>query len=57
MNRLFGIGISLTVVSLAGYLVGVFAPYPGRSVSLVGIMAGITLTAIGQWGASAVIER
>ena len=57
MNRMFGIGIFLTVLSLAGYLVGVFAPYPGRSVSLVGVMAGITMTAIGQGGASAVVER
>lgn len=56
MNRMFGIGIFLTVLSLAGYLVGVFAPYPGRSVSLVGVMAGITMTAIGQGGASAVVE-
>jgi hypothetical protein len=40
------IGIGLTAVSVLGYAVGVAAAYPGRSVSIVGVMVGVTLYAI-----------
>jgi hypothetical protein len=42
------IGIGLTAVSALGYAIGVAAPYPGRSASIVGVMVGVTLYAIGR---------
>lgn len=42
------IGIGLATVSVLGYAIGVVAPYPGRSVSIVGLMVGVTLYAIGR---------
>ena len=47
MNSTRRIGIGLTAVSVLGYAIGVAAPYPGRSASLVGLMVGVTLYAIG----------
>lgn len=49
MNVAFAAGSALTVAGLAGYVVGVVAPYPGRAFSVSGVMVGITLLAIG-WG-------
>lgn len=40
-------GAVLTVLAIAGYVVGVFAPYPGRAFSVAGVMVGITLLSIG----------
>lgn len=40
-RRLLGIG--LTVTALAGYVAGVYAPYPGRAFSLTFGMLGIAL--------------
>lgn len=48
-------GTMLSVAGIAGYIVGILAPYPGRSLSIAGIMAGVTLTAIGRWGTSEVV--
>jgi len=42
------IGTGLTAVSVLGYAVGVAAPYPGRAASIVGVMVGVTLYAIGD---------
>ena len=42
------IGIGLTAASALGYAIGVAAPYPGRSASIVGVMVGVTLYAIGR---------
>lgn len=47
MNTVSVAGGALTLAGLAGYLVGVVAPYPGRAFSVTGVMAGITLVAIG----------
>jgi hypothetical protein len=48
MNRLRTAGIALTVAGLVGYAVGIAAAYPGRAASVVGVMVGITLWAIGE---------
>ena len=40
-------GLVLTALALVGYVVGVVAPYPGRSISLTGVMVGLTLAAVG----------
>jgi hypothetical protein len=40
-------GAALAALGLVGYAVGVAAPYPGRSLSLVGVMVGVTLWAVG----------
>lgn len=53
MERTFVLGVVLTVGGLVGYGVGVSAAYPGRELSLVGIMVGITLTAVGLGGGGA----
>ncbi|WP_192927989.1 MULTISPECIES: hypothetical protein [Halococcus] len=51
MNRVLSAGTALTVTGLAGYVVGIVAAYPGRAFSITGIMAGVTLSVIGLWGA------
>jgi len=50
MHRTGAIGLGLTALALAGYAIGVVAPYPGRSLSLVGVMVGVTLYAISRDG-------
>lgn len=40
-------GVALAALSTVGYVVGVAAPYPGRSLSLTGLMIGLTLAAVG----------
>lgn len=47
MNAELVAGAAVTCFGVAGYLVGVLAPYPGRAFSLSGVMVGITLLAIG----------
>lgn len=51
MDRVLSAGTALTALGLAGYVVGVLAPYPGRAATITGIMAGVTLAVIGLWGA------
>ena len=46
MDRTFLAGTVLTALSVAGYTVGVVAPYPGREASIAGVMVGVTLTAV-----------
>ncbi|MFD1684338.1 hypothetical protein [Halobellus litoreus] len=53
MRRTREVGILCTLLGVAGYAIGVAAPYPGRSASLVGIMVGVTLYAIGYEGGEA----
>ncbi|MFD1645211.1 hypothetical protein [Haloarchaeobius litoreus] len=50
MERTFVLGLALTVAGLVGYGVGVSTAYPGRELTLVGIMVGLTLTAVGLGG-------
>jgi hypothetical protein len=40
-------GLVLTALALVGYVLGVVAPYPGRALSLTGVMVGLTLAAVG----------
>jgi hypothetical protein len=47
MNRTLAVGLALTLAGLAGYVAGVVAPYPGRALSVVGVMVGVTLVAVG----------
>lgn len=47
MERLRALGAGLSVLSVAGYLVGVVAAYPGRAFSITGLMVGLTLYAVG----------
>lgn len=46
MNRVRGAGIVLTVVGLAGYVLGITTDYPGRGFSVTLLMVGITLIAV-----------
>jgi hypothetical protein len=50
MDRVVAAGVALTVLGLLGYVVGVFAPYPGRAFSVTGVMVGLTLVAVGGDG-------
>lgn len=47
MERVRTVGLGLSLLSLFGYLVGVVASYPGRAFSITGLMAGLTLYAVG----------
>jgi hypothetical protein len=47
MSRTRWLGLGLTALGTVGYAIGVAAPYPGRSASIVGIMVGVTLYAVG----------
>lgn len=46
MDRTFLGGTVLTLASLAGYVVGVLAAYPGRAFAISGFMVGVTLLAV-----------
>lgn len=46
-GTVFAAGVAVTLLSVAGYVVGVLAPYPGRAISVTGFMVGVTLVAIG----------
>lgn len=48
MNGTLAVGVALTAVGVAGYVVGVVSPYPGRALSIVGVMVGVTLLAVGS---------
>ncbi|WP_435349363.1 hypothetical protein [Haloarchaeobius sp. HRN-SO-5] len=50
MNRTFVSGLVLTVAGLAGYVAGVVVAYPGRELSLVSVMLGLTTMAVGAGG-------
>jgi hypothetical protein len=46
-DRVTATGGLLTLLATAGYAVATVAPYPGRSVTLPGMMIGLTLLAVG----------
>ena len=52
MNRIRATGLVLTVGGVAGYLVGLATPYPGRAFSVTAVMVGFTLASIGSGGSS-----
>jgi len=47
MQRLALLGVLCTAVALVGYAVGTTTPYPGRELTLVGVMVGTTLLFLG----------
>ena len=46
MNRVRAVGLGLTGLAVVGYVLGVEAPYPGRALSVTGLMVGIALIAM-----------
>lgn len=44
------LGAACTALALVGYAIALVAPYPGRAVTLTGMMAGVTLLAVGLAG-------
>lgn len=50
MDRTRTAGVALTAAGVAGYLVGVAAPYPGRALTVTAVVVGITLASIGGSG-------
>ena len=50
MNRLVAAGVTLVVLGLAGYGVGLFVAFPGRAFAVTAVMVGITLVAIRRAG-------
>lgn len=47
MNQYTLLGGLCTVLSLGGYLLALVEPYPGKSLTVAGILVGLTLLAIG----------
>jgi hypothetical protein len=48
MDRVRAAGVALTAAAVAGYAVGVAAPYPGRAFTISGVIVGLTLWAVGS---------
>jgi len=48
MQALALAGLLLSAVGVAGYVVGITEPYPGRAFSLTLLMVGITLALVGR---------
>ena len=48
MDRLLLVGTAALCVGAVGYAVGVFVPYPGRSLSLTALMVGLALVVVGR---------
>lgn len=48
MDRVRAAGAATTMLAAAGYVIGILAPYPGRSFTITGVMVGLTLWAIGR---------
>lgn len=46
MNRVFALGLVLSVLGVVGYLLGVNGPYPGRAFSVTLLMVGVALVAM-----------
>ena len=48
MNAAAVAGALLTVGGLAGYVLGILAPYPGRSFALTALMVGLTVVTVSR---------
>ena len=48
MNAATAAGLGLTALGLAGYVVGLSVPYPGRAFSLTALMVGLTVVAVAR---------
>ena len=53
MDRLLWAGAVALLVGLAGYVLGVFVPFPGRSFSVTAVMVGLALVVVGRTGGEA----
>ncbi|WP_435197233.1 hypothetical protein [Natronomonas sp. EA1] len=49
MDRTALAGLLITPLALAGYVIGATYAYPGRALTLPGLMVGATLLALGRW--------
>jgi hypothetical protein len=47
MNRLRVLGVLVSTLALASYVVGIRVAYPGRALSIAAFMAGATLAIAG----------
>jgi len=47
MDRVTWLGVACTGLGLVGYLVGVLTPYPGRELTIVAVLVGVTLLSVG----------
>lgn len=47
MNRLRILGVLVSALAVAGYVVGIWVAYPGRALSIAAFMAGTTLAVAG----------
>lgn len=47
-TAVFNAGGALTLLGVAGYVLGLLAAYPGRAFSITAVMVGVTLLAIGN---------
>jgi len=45
-NVVLAVGLTLSTVGVAGYLVGLSVAYPGRAFSVTGVMLGITFNTL-----------
>jgi len=54
MNATTAAGLALTALGLAGYVVGLSVPYPGRAFSVTTLMLGLTAMAVGRAGGEGV---
>jgi hypothetical protein len=50
MDRVRAAGVVLTGLAIVGYVLGVETPYPGRALSVTGLMVGIALIAVSEGG-------
>ncbi|WP_254546513.1 hypothetical protein [Halomarina pelagica] len=57
MNRMRTVGLAITALALCGYVVGVLAPYPGRSWTVTGVMVGIAIAVMADPDGSSPRER
>lgn len=48
MHWLRALGVAVTAVGVAGYVVGITTPYPGRAFSVTAVIVGVTLASIGN---------
>lgn len=47
MNRLRVLGGAISLLALAGYVLGIWIAYPGRAFSIAAFMLGATLAVVG----------
>lgn len=50
MDRVTAAGVLCTGLALAGYAAGLATPYPGRGLTLAGVLVGLTLLLVGGAG-------